>query len=789
MDDNLTLDSFEEVIFDGQMSDGITEYRGLKLDEFQIEAIAHLDAGHSVLISAPTGVGKTLVADYLIEKTYKSNKRVIYTAPIKALSNQKFKEFKRLLGEDNVGIITGDIVINSAAPVLIMTTEIFRNMLHLDSRGLEGVSHVIFDEIHFLSDEDRGAVWEESIIFMPEDMRLLGLSATIPNVDELAFWISDIKKHEVAVVTNFKRVVPLRHYYFEKQNGECTLDDLKKYKVEREKAVQIAIEENPWVDIKQLAPKATNHVELVTYLSENNRLPCLYFVFSRRQCEEKAEELAKNLSFLEAYESRDILEYFDAKILGLKVEEMPSVMQMRRIIQKGIAYHHAGLLPVLKEIVEDLFERKLLHVLYATETFAVGLNFPVRTVCFDTVRKFNGYDFRPMSGQEYFQMAGRSGRRGIDEVGYVYILVDMNYFRPDEFPNTDETKVEPLVSRFSLSYNTVINLISTRSKEEIDQVLKMNFAIYQSNAVRKDLDKRLKTARNTERISEQELCSDTGKLSCPLFIGELNDKMAHLKAELKRAQKRRRNGEKRALLRAEIEELRRFISKGNGRNRKNCSRDKRRECKKAIEKHNIIVAQVKNLYGRVKNLTSDDKFILEFERKRSLLERLSYLSGDSLLPRGEIAKSIHTQELLVTEIIFSGLLNELDSDQLAALAVCIDYEPRRGEFPSRVVPFDMNKINLLIEEISFEEESYMGNSTINFFTGITMLAYKWSQGEEFSDIMKDSNYAEGDIVSSFRRSIDLLRQMRAACGEDKLLVSKITSTISKIDRGVVEVLI
>ena len=206
--------------------DMVYEYRGLKLDPFQSEAIAQLELGNSVLISAPTGVGKTLVADYLIEKAFNEKHRIIYTAPIKALSNQKFKEFKRLLGEDNVGIITGDVVVNSTAPVLIMTTEIFRNMLHLNREELSDVSHVIFDEIHFLADEDRGAVWEESIIFMPNKMRFLGLSATIPNAEELAFWIEDIKGHKVSVIKNFKRAVPLRHSMFEKSLGACSLKQL-----------------------------------------------------------------------------------------------------------------------------------------------------------------------------------------------------------------------------------------------------------------------------------------------------------------------------------------------------------------------------------------------------------------------------------------------------------------------------------------------------------------------------------------------------------------------------------
>ncbi|MCR4426693.1 MAG: DEAD/DEAH box helicase, partial [Firmicutes bacterium] len=498
----------------------IREYRGFRLDPFQVEAIRHVEEGRSVLVSAPTGVGKTLVADYLIERMFNLGRRVIYTAPIKALSNQKFKEFKRLLGADNVGIITGDVVINSGAQILIMTTEIFRNMLHLSPGELEGVSHVIFDEIHFLADEDRGTVWEESIIFMPESMRLLGLSATIPNADELAFWIQDIKGHEVAVVRHFKRVVPLRHFVFERTRGACTLDELKSFKAKRDQEMEEAAAD--W-DYRHegLRYASTTHLDLVDYLGKRDKLPCLYFVFSRRQCEEKAEELARSADYLTPAQKYEVVEFFDSKIEGLKVEMMPSVKQMRRILQRGIAYHHAGLLPVLKEIVEDLFERRVIQVLYATETFAVGINFPVRTVCFDSVRKYNGVDFQPMTSQEYFQMAGRAGRRGIDGEGYVYIMVDLNFFRPEEFPSTDERTVEPLASRFALSYNTVVNLLATRSHDEIRKVLKQNFASYQTTEERRHIEANLATARELESEIVGKACELLNQPGCPLYASNL----------------------------------------------------------------------------------------------------------------------------------------------------------------------------------------------------------------------------------------------------------------------------
>jgi len=760
-----------------------TEYRGFQLDPFQIEAIRHLNEGRSVLVSAPTGVGKTLVADYLIERMFHEGHRVIYTAPIKALSNQKFKEFKRLLGAGNVGIVTGDVAINSTAQILIMTTEIFRNMLHLSPEELNGVSHVIFDEIHYLSDEERGTVWEESIIFAPESMRLLGLSATIPNADELAFWIQDIKKHEVAVVRHFKRVVPLRHFVYEHARGACTLAELRDFKARRDREIE---ESDELWEPEGPRYASTTHIDLVDYLSKQCKLPCLYFVFSRRQCEEKAEELGRLVSYLTPGERSQVLTFFDKRIEGMNIDSMPSVKRMRKTLERGIAYHHAGLLPVLKEIVEDLFERRIIRVLYATETFAVGINFPVRTVCFDSVRKFNGVDFRPMTAQEYFQMAGRAGRRGIDEEGYVYILTDLNYFRPEEYPSIDERTVEPLVSRFTVSYNTVVNLVATRSPEEIHRVLKQNFASYQTNAERHEIEAGLVTARELESEIVGGACERLNQAGCPLYASGLNARVADLRLQLKRTARRRRSKERRADIRSQLETVQAEL--GSLQTQK-CTTAQKRACRKLLARRGVIVGRMQSLYERMRRLGSEERFVHEFRRKQALLERLGYMKDGKLLPRGEIARELHTQELLVTELIFSGVFHEFTEDQIASLAVCIDYEPRRGEFPAKSVPFDVDRIREIAAQVEMVEESYVGTSTVRFFTGLAPLAYRWSQGAEFADMLRGSAYAEGDVVSAFRRSIDLLRQVRAACKADAALIDKISDVMRRIDRDVVEVVL
>ena len=339
-------------------------YRGLTLDPFQQEAVSYIDKNLSVLVAAPTGVGKTLVADYVIEKIYKEGGKVVYTAPIKALSNQKFKEFKAHVGEDAVGILTGDVVINPEAPILIMTTEIFRNMLQEDVERVRDVRYVIFDEIHYIDDPERGSVWEESLIFMPEFMRFLGLSATIPNVDQLAGWIESVQGQPVAVVKHFERVVPLKHALFERSLGFTTIG-----KIKRKYSSFLSLPRHIQRTSDAIVP--TTHLDLIEKIKDDY-LPCLFFTFSRRKCEANALELGDNYNFLDEDEVRQVRQVIDEVIQrypAIKSERWPA---LRRLLMKGIAYHHAGMLPVLKDIVEELFTRRLIKVLYCTETFAVG---------------------------------------------------------------------------------------------------------------------------------------------------------------------------------------------------------------------------------------------------------------------------------------------------------------------------------------------------------------------------------------------------------------------------------
>jgi superfamily II RNA helicase len=441
------------------------------LDKFQEDSINSINKNHSVVVSAPTGSGKTLIADYIIHKNRDNKKRIIYTAPIKALSNQKYKDFSNEYGVDKVGLMTGDIVINPHAKILIMTTEIYRNMVISGDEEIEDIAYVIFDEIHYINDIERGYVWEESVIYSKPSVRFLCLSATIPNAKEFSAWIQAIKKHKVDTVVATKRNVPLKHQFYDYELGITTLEKIKAAKkVPRYDSVF----KKRGQRIREPEP---NHVDLIKELGPD-KLPCLFFSFSRKDCQNKASELAKANLFQRDKRISGFITNF-LKNQPSDINKLKSTLILKRTLPFGIAFHHAGVLPILKEMVEELFGRGWIKVLYATETFAVGINMPAKTVCFAALRKYDGISFRNLNTKEYFQIAGRAGRRGIDEIGYVVSMIQRPRFRYHEIKTLTAADVEPIKSQFKLSTNTVLNLLDQKTPNEIEHILRLSFFSYQ----------------------------------------------------------------------------------------------------------------------------------------------------------------------------------------------------------------------------------------------------------------------------------------------------------------------
>jgi superfamily II RNA helicase len=447
----------------------------LILDKFQEEAIEAVEEDQSVLVSAPTGAGKTLIAEYLIDKCMRTGRGIIYTAPIKALSNQKFREFQARF-PDKVGIITGDVSIRPNSPLLIMTTEIFRNKVLETVPSLDKHSWIIFDEIHYLDNQERGTVWEESLILLPKHMKFLGLSATIPNVNQFAAWLKEIHSHPIRVIIEDNRPVPL-HYFFQCRGKIC--DQLKEVKAEgygnrkrrRFKGDRL---------VEEGYSQGNSPFALVRHLAEEDRLPCIYFAFGRKRCENLADDAA-HLNFLTDEEREKIVEHFDGFCRKYGIFHEERTQAIRAMVKKGVAYHHAGIHPMLKEILEQLFTRRLIKVIFVTETFALGINMPARTVVLDEVKKKYGRFFRILKVRDFFQMAGRSGRRGIDKEGFVYSRVDPRAVSFRELESIFRYPPENIHSRFNASYATILNLYETYG-EELLNIHALSFHYFQSKA-------------------------------------------------------------------------------------------------------------------------------------------------------------------------------------------------------------------------------------------------------------------------------------------------------------------
>ncbi len=471
---------------------------GIILDRFQKEAIALIGEKKSVIVSAPTGAGKTLIAEYIMDKSLNSGGRVIYTSPVKALSNQKFRDFSAKF-PDKTGIVTGDVSINPDASLLIMTTEILRNRLFSDNSSFD-YSWVIFDEIHYIDDPERGTVWEESLMFLPEGIKFLGLSATLPNIDEFASWIGKIRSEDIAVVKEDKRPVPLKFYFV---SGRKVFKNPSMIK-NREYRSNIGYHGDRK---RKKFPSDNEVINLISDLRARDRLPGIYFTMNRK----RTVSLAESLSSFELLETEDkkkinkIIENLLKKYGSVDNQGFDSIIPL---LKKGIAFHHAGMLPTAKELVEKLFTSGLIRIIFATATFSLGINMPARSVIIDELKKRTGYVFRIIPKRDFFQMGGRAGRRGIDKEGYVYSFTNSS-IRPHSINSLLSGPSEPVSSSFDLSYAGILNLYE-RYGENIYSVYYRSFKYYLEkkdikSVKRSGLRKKVKVLKELNYINSGEV--------------------------------------------------------------------------------------------------------------------------------------------------------------------------------------------------------------------------------------------------------------------------------------------
>jgi ATP-dependent RNA helicase HelY len=478
-----------------------TAERPFPLDEFQSRALDAIDAGNSVLVAAPTGSGKTLVAEYAIARALAGGSKVFYTTPLKALSNQKYGDFVRAYGSTRVGLLTGDNSINGDAPVVVMTTEVLRNMIYAGSPTLIGLRYVVLDEVHYLQDRSRGAVWEEVIIHLPAEIDIVALSATVSNAEEVAAWMQTVRGATETVIEE-RRPVDLVHLYLVGDRGASELHLLPTF-VEDDGELR----PNPVatrLDGRNVPARAQRRrrlykpwrTEVIERLAAERMLPAIYFVFSRTGCDQAVEQcLATGMRLTNAEERRALRAIAERHVDALSDDDLDVLGYDIWLsgIEAGVAAHHAGLVPPMKEAVEEAFAAGLLKVVFATETLALGINMPARSVVVEKLSKFTGEHHEFLTPGEYTQLAGRAGRRGIDDLGYVVVLWDP--FVPfDQVAGLASRRTYALTSSFHPTYNMAVNLVQRYPPQQAHHLLNLSFAQFHADrdvvAVERELERR-----------------------------------------------------------------------------------------------------------------------------------------------------------------------------------------------------------------------------------------------------------------------------------------------------------
>ncbi|RAV31696.1 DEAD/DEAH box helicase [Corynebacterium heidelbergense] len=526
------------------------------LDEFQLTAAAAIAAGRGVLVGAPTGAGKTVVGEFAVHAAFHSGGTCFYTTPIKALSNQKYRDLVERYGQLNVGLLTGDVTINGDAPIVVMTTEVLRNMIYADSERLRTLTHVVMDEVHFLADPSRGPVWEEAILNLDPRVILVSLSATVSNVEEFGGWLRTVRGKTDIVITE-RRPVPLRQFVMVGSRilpmfSKAAQNPADQHVGAVNRQVLLAAQRAEELG-RRKGPKRT---EVVGNMLEAGMLPAIYFIFSRVGCDTAVRQLlVDRVDLVTEAEREEICSIVDAGVGALSQQDLKVLgfSHFRRALSRGFAAHHAGMLPAFRHIVEQLFSRGLLKVCFATETLALGINMPARSVVLEKLVKFNGEAHVDLTPGQYTQLTGRAGRRGIDVVGNAVVLwsqgIDIH-----AVADLASTRTYPLDSTFRPGYNMAVNLIATKGLEQSHRLLERSFAQYQSNGAvveRAELtQKRRLDLREQRRALEQLVQGSTEDFQAVVEYAGLRRKLAHEERRAKREALEDRQVEVAALLRS-----------------------------------------------------------------------------------------------------------------------------------------------------------------------------------------------------------------------------------------------
>src|SRR2546426_313014 len=755
------------------------------LDDFQVEACQAIAGGSSVIVSAPTGAGKTLVAEFAIHLALEAGQRIAYTTPLKALSNQKFADFTRAFGEDVVGILTGDVKVNPQGRVLIMTTEILRNMFY--AGGLSDLGWVVLDECHYMGDEGRGTVWEEIIVNAPTDVPLVALSATVANTKEIADWISIVHR-PIVPIYHPHRPVPLS-YALADLAGE--IHDLDKVRTGQARVVgderRGQDERGRWYTRRVVDPTV-----LIEALEGRGWLPAIYFIFSRVGCERAMEDvLTEGRGLLSGEQQRQVAAAID-EALGESpaMGESELSQQVLRALRVGVAVHHAGILPSLKRLIERLFERGLCRVVFATETMSLGIHMPARAVVLQSLTKRTERGFRSLSHNELTQMAGRAGRRGIDAEGQCVIALDARIGGSRRLRQEADVRrraegrgtrrgergvIEAEPGRLALvrrrgvpSLALVLGIHSLRGHRVLVDALLPHGAVV-----------RLKAG------AIKQMFWSTPPLAVPRDRGRDHHRLGYLAQELSALDVRelieRERAHRPAAALASVECHR-------------CPWGSTTRCDQAwreVERLGERVEQRRQALEAYRGA-----YWQEFLRVVEVLEQFGAVRGGRLEPKGRLIAGLrHDNELLVAEFVTRGILSDLTLAEAAAVCSALTEEARSGEpIIARAFLKSRPKLRRKLDQLAAAAEAvgeaqrqrHLG-MPVAVHPGFMPAVFRWASGDDdWPGIVQEAfGGHEGDLIRAMRRLIDLLRQLGESAEVPPPTARLLVQAARVIDRDIV----
>ena len=755
-----------------------------EFDPFQIAACHAVEEGSGVLVAAPTGAGKTVVGEFAAHLALKLGKKCFYTTPIKALSNQKYSEFVAMFGEDRVGLLTGDTSINGEADVLVMTTEVLRNMLYAGSNTLTNLGYVVMDEVHYLADKFRGAVWEEVLIHLMESVQVISLSATVSNAEEFGEWLGEVRGNTQVIVSEIRPIPLYQHVLignrlldlFDKP-GQINPEILQR---EREAVRKAAISRHRRGRFNE-AQDRLSRADIIEKLANQNLLPAITFIFSRIGCDAAVKQCLHAGLRLTSTQEREEIRATALKYTQNIAEEDLEVLgfdDWLTALERGIAAHHAGLLPSFKSAVEELFQKGLIKAVFATETLALGINMPARTVVLEKLIKYNGESHVPITPGEYTQLTGRAGRRGIDIEGNAVIQWSPTVDSASA-AGLASTRTYPLRSSFAPTYNMSINLIARFGRERARRSLESSFAQFQADRAVVGLSRQIaKNEAAIEELLSQAVCHLGDFLEYAGIRREIKEVETLLS---KRDSKKTFDNRQRARLESDLTDLRKGL-----RNHSCHSCAQREDHSRFAEKAGRLNRENDGLHTRVQSRTH--VIAKTFDQICQVLTHLGYIEGEKPTSQGKILTKIYAEsDLLLTEAIRRGVLDELNAPELLSVVSTMIFESRNADnvapkMPSPRVSSALADVISIWAELEELETEYGVKTQRQPDAGFCWVSYRWANGNSLQNVLKGTDMSVGDFVRSTKQLSDLLNQI-AAASEKLRPVCK--DAVKRIDRGVV----